>query len=150
MKGKSYKGLKKQADDGKWVYCVHKKTRLLTPRGCPKKYESSKVKSCSKFSEEERQEIFLRFWDRLDWNQRKVYVNSLIQSGAVGRKTTEVNSRRNVSYEFFLRKNGESLCVFKNMFLSTLGIREKTVYSWLKDTQNGTPQKVNTIKKKTA
>ncbi|KAK6167866.1 hypothetical protein SNE40_021797 [Patella caerulea] len=150
MKGKSYKGLKKQADDGKWVYCVDKKERLLTPRGCPKKCDSSKIKSCSKFSEEERQEIFSRFWDRLDWNQRKVYVNSLVQSGAVGRKTTEGNSRRNVSHEYFLRKNGERLGVCKNMFLSTLGIGEKTVYGWLKDAPNGIPNKGNTINKITA
>ena len=96
---------------------------------------------CPLITEEDREIIFSNFWKNLNWDERKVYVNSLIGSSDVSERTIEGNSRRNKSLKYFLRKNGERIQVCKDLFLSTLGIGEKTVYGWIKGEESGIPER---------
>ena len=148
MEGKKYLGTKKSKADGKWDYCVERGERIITPRGCSKRCDKSSSKGCSKFSEEERRNLFTSFWENMNWDEKKVYCNSLVEVRTVGRRTSEGESRRNVSYRYFLRKSQERVCVCKNMFLSTLGVGERTVYEWIKNTKSGIPDKPNKSSKK--
>ena len=76
----------------------------------------------------------------MTWDERKVYVNSLVGTEQVNQRTVE-NSRRSNSYRYFLRKKDERISMCKNMFLSTLGIGEKSVYAWLEGSASGIPNK---------
>lgn len=138
MEGKTYKGMTKL--DGKWGFNVDRTERILAPRSCSKRCQRPGVKKCSSFTEEDRNTIFTNFWN-MTWDERKVYVNSLIGSADVSEKTVGQNSRRNRSYQYYLRKDNERVCVCKNMFLSTFGIGEKMVYGWVEGTKLGIPKK---------
>jgi len=140
MKGKAYSGMKK-TDDG-WKLCVERNERVLCPRNCSKRCEKSKVRHCNDFTEEDRRNIFDQFWGTMDWNQRKVYVNGIVESGDKATTNNE-NSRRQKSFRYFLWKNEQRVSVCKGMFLSTLGIGEQTVFGWCRDAENGIPRKVN-------
>lgn len=78
----------------------------------------------------------------MNWDQKKIYVNSLVEIQPVKERNADAeNSRRNQSYKYYLRRNNERLCICKGLFLSTLGIGEKTVYSWVDNSASGIPEK---------
>ena len=135
--GKSTRGLKKV--DDRYEFCVERGERILTPSKCSKRCQKSKVIDCPQKSEEDRQGIFSKFWENLNWEQRKVYVNSLVKKEETKRPQAGA-SRRGYSYRYTLWKNDEKIPVCKNMFLSTLGIDEYTFYAWLKDASIGIPK----------
>jgi hypothetical protein len=138
IEGEKYKGLKKV--DGKWGIQAEKPERILTQSNCSKRCKKPGVKQCAKITENNRKIIFSNFWKNMTWDGRKVYVNSLVGSEAVNEKTVE-NSRRSQSFRYFLRVDGERVRVCKNMFLSTLGIGERTVYGWVNNSTSGIPEK---------
>lgn len=139
MQGKAYKGMKKE--DGKWGFVIDRNKRTLGERNCSKRCATSKVKQCSSFNEDDRKAIFKMFWENMNWEERKVYVNSLVGTSATASKTAE-NSRRNLSYQYYLRKDSDRKLVCKGFFLSTLGIKEKSVYGWVETASHGIPVKV--------
>ena len=134
MEGKAYKGMKKV--DGKWDLHVDRSGRILLPKDCSKRCD--KTKQCQQISEDERKVIFERFWS-MNWDQRKINVNSLVEIEPP--KETSVDSRRNRTYKYYLRRKNERLSVCKNMFLSTLGIGEKSVNTWVESSTSGLPEK---------
>ena len=139
MMGKKYKGLKRISE--KYEFCVDRAERSLTPSKCSKRCGKSRVIHCPQISEDDRQSIFSKFWDNMDWDQRKVYVNSLVIKEISKRQMGEDNtSRKKYSYRYMLWKNNEKIPVCKNMFLSTLGIGEQTAYGWLMDARGGIPK----------
>lgn len=123
--------------EGRFDYSVDRPSRTLTSSEGSKICKKSKIKKCNTFIEEERQTIFNKFWKDIDRNQRKICVNSLIATAPVKRKTKENTSRRSQSFTYSLWKGGEKVIVCKNMFLSTLGIGEKTVYGWVEKATRG-------------
>lgn len=84
------------------------------------------------FTEKERQDMFSKFWENLDWDQRKVYVSSLVLKSGVKRKTTD-ESKRKQTFRYTLWKNNEQ----QRICFSTLGLGEKTVYAWVMGSVNG-------------
>ncbi|WAR13967.1 hypothetical protein MAR_004072 [Mya arenaria] len=133
MKGKAYRGMKKV--DGRWGNYVERGGRFLCPRNCSKRCEKSSVRFCPTITEETRQEIFDKFVATLDWDERKVYVNSLVGSGVQNVKTVE-NSRRILSMT-----NYACVQVCKSLFLTTIGIGEHTVYGWCNNSASRIPSK---------
>ena len=133
MQGKLYKGITK-IYDGKWQHSKVKSERKLKPRGCSNQCATSKVRQCSKISEEDRERLFSDFWSNLTWEQKKVYITSSVTQSDVKRKTIEGESRKQSSYAYHLVINDCRYSVCKNMFLNTLDIGEKTVYSWKQNT----------------
>jgi len=142
MRGETYMGLKMNQDSGTKTYCVEKAGRLLCPRECSRKCNKSATKHCNQLSQNDRERIFEMFWKDLDWQQKRMYVNNHVERCGVMQRTTATptTSRRQYSYVYCLTKGTERIAVCKNMFLTTLGIGEKTVYNWLNNSENGMPK----------
>ncbi|VDI01121.1 Hypothetical predicted protein [Mytilus galloprovincialis] len=136
MDGEMYYGLKK-GPDGKYSYSVEKEKRTVGERNC-----SKRCKKCLLFNENERLAIFHSFWNNMNWDQKKVFVISMVDKTEAKQKKAE-NSRRKYSFKYFLKKNGHRVLVCKKMFLSTLAIGERTLYDWLMKSGNGIPEKPN-------
>lgn len=139
MEGKEFLGIKKSSS-GEYIV-RNRSSRILTERGCSKRCKkSSKNRQCTLISEKDRQCIFDGFWNNLDWQGKKVLVNSLVDCKPC---PDSDNKRRKVSYIYHLKSGGIKVQVCKSMFLSTLGIGEKMAYGWLEDAEqnSGTPNK---------
>ena len=131
MQGNKYEGLKK--DENGAYKKLQRSERSLGPRGCSKRCQKScKSRHCYNFTDSDRKEIFDAFWKDMDWNQKQMYVASLVDKGDVKEQKKECESRRNASFVYHLRNDQGKQQVCRNMFLSTLGIGEQSVYEWLK------------------
>lgn len=90
-------------------------------------------------NKETRTQIFNYFWSKLSWDQRKKYVNILVEKENTKRqrnRTDETKSRRQFSWIYYLKtQNEQKFRVCKKMFLNTLGINEISVIEW-KNIQN--------------
>ena len=117
--------------DGEYIV---QEPRMIGERCSSKR--CSKAKRCNDLSEEDRQRIFRKFWKDLDWGQRKIYTASLVDKGNVKRRKVE-DSRRQCSITYHLRKDGERLDVYREMFLSTLCLGEWSVRKWVMDSTDG-------------
>ena len=74
----------------------------------------------------------------MNWNEKKTYVRGLVNKKEVA--SSKNGSRRKFTYQYYLRNGTETLLVCKDLFLSTLGIGEYTLYSWMdKVNKNGLP-----------
>lgn len=103
-------------------------------------YRKSKVRFCNEFSEENRRKIFNAFWSDMSWNQRKVYVSSLVKRVTTKRttkKSAEESRRKETLLYTLPDENAKTFTVCKKMFLSTLALREWTVLNWVKKGSHG-------------
>ncbi|ESO97058.1 hypothetical protein LOTGIDRAFT_174665 [Lottia gigantea] len=109
--------------------------RKIQPRKCTKACEADKRKQCNNISEDDRQQMFLSFWN-MTWSEKKVLISNLVERQDVQDRTTisPASSRRNYTYNYYLRKDGARIYVCKNLFLTTLNIGEKTLYNWVNTT----------------
>lgn len=118
---------------------AHNKVRSARKMGrtcISKKCLKYKNRSCSSFSEEHRKLIFKKFWEDMSWDQKKMYVTGLMEMKPTQRKYVE-NSRRSITYNYFLKIGNERKRVCKTMFLSTLGLKEWMIANWCKNTVSG-------------
>lgn len=138
---------KRKGDPSTWTKHIHKRRRETGQVYEGRKYSDSvnqfqtvlkderkigerchcKVKKnvCHTITNEERQQIFNEFWS-LTWHEKEVYVRAMVETTDVQRKTVE-NSRRSVSFAYFLKVNGQKKQICKTMFLSTTGLKN----TWL-------------------
>lgn len=132
-KGKNYFGRKKV--ENKITYNIPRQKRQIKEKcNCKLSVKSTKLK-CHEFSEQERKLIFNKFWTKMTWNERKIYVCSVVEMKHVDRQRNrkeEENSRRTTSLAYYLYKNNQKLRVCKKMFLNTLSIGEWSVLNWKK------------------
>lgn len=99
--------------------------------------EKTEKRKCAVFPEADRKAIFDSFWD-MSWEQKQMYVVSLVSYVPKKRCYVEGPSRRSGSYIYQLRLGQDRLQVCKKMFLSTLGLKEKMVHKWvLKSKEHG-------------
>lgn len=85
----------------------------------------------------------------MNWEQRKVYVISLIIIKEIVHSNENSKSKRNLTVKYHLEVNNKQLPVCKKMFLSTLGIGEWQVLNWMKNgTENGIVKKAKPDKTK--
>lgn len=133
-KGQEYLGRKKE--DGIWSQ-IKKSKRKMGPRCCCKLsttvFKKSQQLQCYKLTEEDRHEIFTKFWDRMNWSQRRTFVNLQVKNEQTKRhrnRVDEQKSRRNFSSKYFLNKGEDSIRVCKRMFLSTIGMGERMINIW--------------------
>lgn len=66
----------------------------MGPRCTSKFCERSKVRACSEINEEDRKNLFDNFWKTMSWDQRKIYVVSLVDILQTKRKRTTAESSR--------------------------------------------------------
>ncbi|KAK6186042.1 hypothetical protein SNE40_008154 [Patella caerulea] len=139
MEGKKYKGLTEV--DGQYTFTIDREERKLRPRECTDRCKKLGRK-CNEISEESREGFFKGFWNDMNWEEKRVYVCGLVESGEVKERTTEGASRRQSSFKYYLKYNNQRYQVCKSMFLSTLCLGEKTVYQWKADcNEYGIPAK---------
>lgn len=126
--GKQYWGYSRQGSKIKQdvIRAERKQSPTCTSKYCIR----SSLRHCSLFSKDERSIVFERFW-KMNWSQKKAYVCNLVKID-VKKTNTAVKSRRSHTPTYFLMKaNGREYQVCRNMFLSTLGIKEKMMRYWV-------------------
>lgn len=99
--------------------------------------QNSSVIKCDLISQDFRKEIFQSFWS-LTWDQKRIYVASLVKKIIPKRNTTGGESRRSATLCYSLRvPTGEVFKVCKKMFLATLAIGEWSVLKWVSESKLG-------------
>ncbi|XP_044750002.1 uncharacterized protein LOC123310551 [Coccinella septempunctata] len=132
MCGKKYIGFRKPKQQKNTFHDYPRGERLLKPR-CHCKDSS---KQCSKFTDDDRKNIFLKFWSDMSWEQRRVFVATTVK--VCDRKRPEVEaSRRSVTLKYHLISNNTHLQVCKLMYLNTLSLGEWSARSWALSAANG-------------
>lgn len=77
QRGTTYKGLRKTAE-GKWSADQERAGRKLKP-ACNCKLSGQKTKlQCRMFSESDRKAIFEKFWKNMSWQEKRVFVQTLV------------------------------------------------------------------------
>ncbi|XP_072550288.1 uncharacterized protein [Salminus brasiliensis] len=133
MEGKSYSG--KQKDVGE----VTRAARIMGSGCASEACRKSAKRFCHTFSEEDRQNIFQNFWQKMNWEERRIYVAGLVDHTPVARKrSVSQESRRLSTLSYHLMLDGEKKRVCKKLFLSTLGLGEWSVAHWV---QGNEPEK---------
>ena len=82
MKGEAYLGMKKE-EDGKWTQDRERPKRQLLPRCNCVKFK------CSEVTEEQRTTISNNFWQDMTWEEKKVYVRTLVLCSEVKRRRSD-------------------------------------------------------------
>lgn len=131
MKGKSYSG--KQKDVGE----VTRAARVMGPGCVSEACKKSAKRFCHTFSEEDRKGIFQHFWQKMTWEERRVYVSRLVDNSPVARKrSVSQDSRRLSTLSYHLSLDGQRRRVCKKFFLSTLGLGEWSVAHWVQTNES--------------
>lgn len=129
--GKSYWGRKKESDV--WNYKKIKVARAIKARcKCAQTCDTATMK-CALVTDGQRQQIFKTFW-KMDWKQKKVYVNTLVQTTKPSNPRNRTNpnaSRRVQTLKYHLKVDGKNLRVCRIFFLNTLCIGRCSVLSWV-------------------
>ena len=123
MKGQEYEGVKK-GDGGRYRQDVTRKKKEIGPI-CG---DYCKRKCKNKITEEQRKELFSYFYNELDWDQRKIYVNSLIDTLPIQRPQGGKKERTLI---YNLKVNTKKVQVCKATFLNTFSLKSTCVRSWL-------------------
>lgn len=99
--------------------------------------DKCKQKCHSKFTEEERQEIFKNYWEKADIVQQRTYLLTLMKEiNPKYRYTAQAGSGRASNHAFYFILNDKKMHVCKQFFVATLGITNRcirTVKSKIKD-----------------
>ena len=139
QEGKTYRGWSRPRD-GVAQRGTERQERKMGPPCNSKVCLKSKVRHCNAISEEDRFELFGKFWSSMNWDQRKIYIASLVKKSGVARSTKVPGelSRRTGSYNYTVKKlNGQVVTVCKKLFLSTFGLKEWTVLNWASKFDSG-------------
>ena len=92
----------------------------------------SKTIHCHTVSEDERKELFDMFWKQIDWNQRRIYLCSMID--VVEKKQGKGDAcRHSCSLQCHLKVRQTRVRVCATMFQNTLKIPHCTILNWLKN-----------------
>ncbi|CAH1100830.1 unnamed protein product [Psylliodes chrysocephalus] len=122
---------KKKTKNG-WNYNIRRDRRVLGQRCDCKISTKNTAIQCFKLTDQDRSDIFNYFW-HLDWNQRKIYIDMLVKISITKRqrnRNLENQSRRSMSWKYYLKKTDTEIRVCKNMFLNTFCIGERSVRTW--------------------
>ncbi|XP_050507268.1 uncharacterized protein LOC126884950 [Diabrotica virgifera virgifera] len=103
--------------------------------------KKSPVRQCQDLNEEDRKELFNNFWNNLTWDQKKIYIASLVCKKEKNRNTkkeTEESRRKNTLTYTLKTLDGKILTVCKKLFLSTFALTEHYVFNCLtSETKHG-------------
>lgn len=138
MKGQNYIGYTRTRD-GRVTHEKQRPARMSLI--CNSEHCLKNRRYCTQFSKDYTEQIFSKFWD-LSWEQKKVYVCTLVDYAPKKRAYTDGPSRRSGTFIYHLKKENQKLQVCKKMFLGTLGLKEKMVQSWIKSSEAGIIQNV--------
>lgn len=143
MEGKPYIGIGKV--NGHKSYSEDRSQRLIGEPSC--KQRCKKCRKCEVITDNVRKEIHHVFWNNMNWSEKKAYATALVDqcTPAETKCLTTVQSRRKCTYKYYLRNGILRVPVCKDMFLSTLGIGEHTLYGWMHSlNEHGMPGNIGT------
>lgn len=137
VRGKSYEGYKRSKE--KIVSNIPRNNRYIKAR-CShatkqKLHENSFL--CFNISEDERKEIFSKFWKLASWGEKKVFVTSCVTTRAIRRRRKnvldQVKHKKPLGHDYFLPKSNDNrIKVCRKMFLNTLSLGEDSLKRWIK------------------
>ncbi|CAG9796288.1 unnamed protein product [Diatraea saccharalis] len=121
MKGEEYIGYRrdkkvKRNEKFKVLHDIQRPAREMGPKCTSTFCNKSKVRGCSSLNDDERQNIFSKFWKHMTWEQRK---------------------QRSDSKQYFLSTSIGRIQVCMQTFLRTLGLKESTVRCWMSSSEHG-------------
>lgn len=128
MMGQSYVGISKKE-------MIKKEPRVMGARCQSAACVKSSKHHCGTIEEADRENIFKCFWENLNWEEKQMYVRSLVDVIPVQRRRG-LSSRRSSTYIFSLEVDGLKRRVCKRMFLATLGIGKWSALNWVQGTEN--------------
>lgn len=130
MHGQKYVGYSLN-EDRKIEHKKVREERKLGPK-CESAFcKKANNRFCESFLEDDRKEIFKKFWE-MDWEQKRVYIINMVLYGEKARSyTTSSKSRRMKTLQYFLKIPSGRYQVCKTTFLNTLGLKEKMVMHWV-------------------
>lgn len=132
MLGTDYKGYERNRN-GVVKKGIVRPSRQMSIKCLSEACNKMKNRHCTKFSDEERTNMFTSFWQNMTWDEKRVYVVSNIEYVPKKRSSTGENSRRSGTFNYFLRKaDNTKFQVCKKMFLGTMGLKEDMVQDWVK------------------
>ncbi|XP_055383783.1 uncharacterized protein LOC129613653 [Condylostylus longicornis] len=147
MEGKEY--YSKNSKTGEMVF---HKGKDLGPRCTSSLCKISKLRNCDSISDKTREKIFNDIWQRWDWQQRKVWVASMVKRKHPSRKRTlSINSKRHSTLHYYLPDdNGIPVQVCRKMFISTTAIGHHQTLMWTNSYSLGSNFEENLISTKDA
>lgn len=99
------------------------------------------TRDCQVLTKEQRQWVFDKIWAMNSWEERRLYVTTLVTKVNIKQKKVAEGSRRNSSLSYQLQlEDRTSVNVCKALFSSTLGLPERTITEWLNDPINPVKQ----------
>ena len=125
MEGKTYTGFSPSGEQNECRRARKMKQACNSPC-CTK----SATRHCNEISEEERQKCFDKYWKELNWEQKKLFVSNLIDVDEKKHHTTQGESRRTQTFEYYLEINNKRVRVCRIMFLNTLDISGWQANNW--------------------
>lgn len=96
----------------------------------------SSTRKCNEVTEDDREILFKEFWETLNWDQKRIYIISLLKYSEKNttRKKPGEESRRQATVIYHLKcPNGKNVQVCKKLFLSTFSLGEWTVLNWISE-----------------
>ena len=125
MEGECYTGF---APSGKQN--TPRRARKMRPACGSSFCEKSSTRHCNEINEEERQNLFNKYWKELNWTEKKMFVCSLIDVEETKQHTTGEESRRSQTFFYHLEISGKRVPVCRTMFLHTLGLSGWQANNW--------------------
>lgn len=144
VRGKSYEGYKRSKE--KIVSNTQRHNREMKVRCSHSTKEKLHENSflCFNISDDERKELFSKFWKLASWGEKRIFVTSNVTTRAIRRRRKEfsnsVKRKKPLGHDYFLTtNNGNRLKVCRKMFLNTLSLGEDSLKRWTKQetTVNG-------------
>ncbi|KAF6209065.1 hypothetical protein GE061_014808 [Apolygus lucorum] len=125
---------RERVDKKKAVQDVMREKREMGPTCNAPLCKKWRNRLCDTVKQEERQQLYDEFWKNMTWESKKTFVCATVDILQVEKRTKKKphsNKERSRSFAYFLRVNGERIPVCKNMYLSSLGLRENEVRYWI-------------------
>lgn len=132
--GKKYQGVKRQFNG---YIITPRSERKIFPKTCQHKKSKSLSKrgfKCDEVQENARRNIHDKFWSLNTWNEKKSYVNGLVDFRPIikRRSTNRDETVKQHAYDCYLpRDDGIKVRVCRNFFLSTTGLKKDAFTAWI-------------------
>lgn len=137
MKGQEYLGYRRPGNSSKVFHDTIRKARKMKEACNSEICKKSNKRFCNEIKEEERLVQYERFWNYMDWEQRKVFISSLVDCQTASRTRTSANkSRRSSTFIYHLNIGGIRTQVCKKTFLNTFSLGEWSARNWAIEKEN--------------
>lgn len=126
MKGKKYVGHRRPANQSKTFQDITRESRKLGPTCSSSFCLKSTKRQCNQINNTMREELFTKFWEDLNWEQRATFVCKLVTKDPPTQRRIVIDSsidpRRTGTLKYSIRVENNVFPVCKQMFLSTFGL----------------------------